>query len=207
MSEREAMAIWATRLRWRLRGAWQWPTFAAATVADAVVLTALPFSGGRGQPIGSFLAAGLINIMLIAVVGRGAGALWRRRRPQLPREVAADQAGVATLLVFTALLVLGGVLHRPVLERSDGRRAVAVELSRRLAARTAPAEYLASLHRANVWSPGGDVYRTCFAGHDPRRDFCVYVSFDAGGTPTAVRDSDQRPNATLAGPLNPGRLS
>lgn len=201
------MAIWATRLRWRLRGAWQWPAFCALTVADALLLAYLPFAGGRSGPVGPFLAAGLINIFVIAVFGRGAGVLVRRARPHLPREVAADRAGVTAMLAVTGLLLLGGVLHRPAVTRHEGRRASAVELSRRVALRSAAPEYVANLHHENVWSPGGDVYRTCFAGHDPRRDFCVYVSFDAGGTASAQRDVDQRPNAALAGRLNPGRQS
>jgi hypothetical protein len=205
MPEREAMAKWGTRLRWRLSGAWQWPAFTVLTVVDAVLLTALPFSGGRGRLVGSLLASGLINLMLIAVLGRAGGALLRRRRRHLPREIAADQAGVAAMLAFAALLTAGGLAHRPALHRSDDRRAVAVELSRRVAARSAGAQYLANLHRENVYSPGGGVYRTCFAGRDPRRDFCVYVSFDAAGTPSAARDTDQRPNAAIAGKLNPGR--
>jgi hypothetical protein len=30
------------RLRWRLRGAWQWPAFVVLTVADAVIVARLP---------------------------------------------------------------------------------------------------------------------------------------------------------------------
>jgi hypothetical protein len=109
------------------------------------------------------------------------------------------------MLGLTGLLVLGGVLHRPSLTRADDRRALAVQLARRVAADSAPGQYLSNLHRERVWSPGANVYRTCFGGRDPRRDFCVYVSFDAAGTPSAVPDADQRPNAVLAGALNPGR--
>src|SRR4051812_17810009 len=33
------------RLRWRLRGAWQWPAFAVLTVVDALLVARLPFQG------------------------------------------------------------------------------------------------------------------------------------------------------------------
>ncbi|MEA2276521.1 MAG: hypothetical protein QOC78_1481, partial [Solirubrobacteraceae bacterium] len=31
-------ALWRSRLRWRWRGAMQWPTFAAVMIADALLL-------------------------------------------------------------------------------------------------------------------------------------------------------------------------
>ena len=37
--------LWLPRLKWRIRGAWQWPAFALLTVLDAVLLTQLPFYG------------------------------------------------------------------------------------------------------------------------------------------------------------------
>ena len=67
MAERPAMAVWRTRLRWRLSGAWQWPTFAVLTVVDAVILARLPFSGGRANLLGCLLAAGLLNVIVVAV--------------------------------------------------------------------------------------------------------------------------------------------
>ena len=42
-----------TRLRWRLRGAWQWPTFLALLVVNAVLLSELPL-------VDSDFAAGLL---------------------------------------------------------------------------------------------------------------------------------------------------
>ena len=37
-----------TRLRWRLRGAWQWPTFVVLLVVNAVLLSELPLAGESG---------------------------------------------------------------------------------------------------------------------------------------------------------------
>lgn len=34
-----------TRLRWRVRGAWQWPAFVLLTLADAALLHWLPLAG------------------------------------------------------------------------------------------------------------------------------------------------------------------
>jgi hypothetical protein len=204
MPEREAIAMWGSRLRWRLRGAWQWPAFALTTVADAVILARLPFSGGRANLLGAFLAAGFLNLAVVAVVPRVGGAVVRRRRPTLPREVAADRAGTAGLLALTALLVAGGLAHRPALERDDASRASAIAAAQRFAAHRAPAAYLMSLDRPNTWEQASDLFRTCFPGPDPRRDWCVIVRTDEP-LPIVRRDPDQRPNATVAGPDNPGR--
>jgi hypothetical protein len=204
MPEREAIRVWRTRLRWRLRGAWQWPVFAVLTVVDAVVLARLPFSGGRANLVGSLLAAGLLNVVVVAVVSPLGGAIVRRRRPQLPALVAADQAGTAGLVAVAVLLVVGGVLHRPALRAADDDRAVAIGAAMSLAAHRAPARYL-PLHGADTWEPGPHLFRTCFAGPDPRRDFCVVVRTDEG-VPVQRVDPDQRPNNTIAGSDNPGRM-
>jgi hypothetical protein len=204
MPEREAIAMWRSRLRWRLRGAWQWPTFAVATLIDAVMLARLPFAGDRTDLVGAFLAAGFMNLAIVAVVPRVGGALLRRARPQLPREIAGDAAGATGVVALLVLLVAGGLVHRPALERSDETRAMAVEAARRFAAHTAPPAYLANLHRSSTWQQGAYLFRTCFPGPDPERDFCVFVRTDEP-VPIVRRDPDQRPNATVAGPGNPGR--
>jgi hypothetical protein len=204
MPEREAIAMWRSRLRWRLRGAWQWPTFAALTLVDAVVLARLPFAGGRSSLLGAFLAAGFMNLAVVAVVPRAAGVLLRRRRPHLPREIAADAAGTAGLVGLTALLIAGGVAHRPALQQDDATRAMAIDAARRFAAHSAPAAYVVNLHRSDTWQQGASLFRTCFPGRDPRRDFCVIVRTDEPA-PIVRRDPDQRPNATIAGADNPGR--
>ena len=46
--------FWARRLRWRLIGAWRWPLFFVCTLADALIVRALPPFGGRALPRASF---------------------------------------------------------------------------------------------------------------------------------------------------------
>jgi hypothetical protein len=201
---RAPLAQWRTRLRWRLAGAWQWPAFFALTAVDAVVLSRLPFAGGRSTLIGSVLAAGLLNVIVLAVVPRPGGWLLRRRRPDLPREIAADFAGTAGLVALCAMLVVGGILHRPALREADTALTTAKSTARAFASHQAPHEYL-PLRGEDTWQPGRNLFRTCFAGPDPRRDYCVFVRLDEAN-PVARADRDQRPNATVAGPGNPGRI-
>jgi hypothetical protein len=201
--QREGLAMWRARLRWRLSGAWQWPTFCVLVAVDAVVLARLPFAGGRSNLLGSLLAAGLLNVMVLAVVPRLGGWLVRRRRPDLPREVAADRAGAFGMAALCVVLIGGGIAHRGALRASDGVRVTALREARVFGAHHAPARYL-PLHGEDTWQPGPDLFRTCWKGPDPRRDFCVFVRMNEG-VPIKRVDPDQTPNATQAGPDNPGR--
>ena len=198
MAERPAMAVWRSRLRWRLSGAWQWPTFAVLTVVDAVILARLPFAGGRADLLGCLLAAGLLNVIVVAVGSPTGGWLLRRRRPDLPREIAADRAGTIGLVALCVVLLGGGLAHRPALRANDELVAKVLRESQIFAAHRAPAQYL-PLHGADTVQQGPDLFRTCYSGPDPRRDFCVFTRTDE---PTLIKrvDPDQRPNATISGP-------
>jgi hypothetical protein len=133
------------------------------------------------------------------------GWLLRRRRQDLPREIAADRAGTIGLVTLFVVLLAGGLAHRPALTASDKLVAMVLRESRIFAAHRAPARYL-PLHGADTVQSGPDVFRTCYAGPDPRRDFCVFVRTDE---PSLIKrvDPDQRPNATVSGPDNPGRAA
>jgi hypothetical protein len=192
-----------TRLRWRLSGAWQWPAFWVLVVVDTVLLARLPFSGGRSSWLGAFLAAGLLNVLVIAVVPRVGTWALRIRRPDLPKEIAADRAGAFGMVLLTVMLLIGGLAHRPTLHANDRMSATATAQARIFAAHRAPKRYL-PLHGENTWQPGPGVFRTCWKGPDPKRDFCVFVRMENGVAIKRI-DHDQRPNATVAGPDNPGR--
>src|SRR5262247_1626227 len=93
----EVERLWPARLRWRLRGAWQWPTFAVLTLVDGLLLELLPpYESGPGGLVPAILLAGFANLLLIAVVGPVVGRLLlRRRRPDLPKQIADDYASTA----------------------------------------------------------------------------------------------------------------
>lgn len=204
MPDRASMEMWRSRLRWRLRGAWQWPTFVVAVLVDAVLLARLPYAGDRGNLLGSLLAAGFLNLVVVAVAAPLGGRLLRRRDATLPPVVAADRAGTAGMVALGALLLAGGLAHRGALHAEDRTRGIAIATAHHYAAEHAPAQYLVNMHRADTWQEGPDVFRTCFPGADPRRDWCLIVRTDEP-VPIVSRDPDQRPNNTIAGTDNPGR--
>ena len=57
---------WLARVRWRRRGAWLWPAFIAATLADGLVGHLLP-PAGESQTVASALLIGLF-LNLIGVI-------------------------------------------------------------------------------------------------------------------------------------------
>jgi hypothetical protein len=178
----QAERLWARRLRWRLRGAWQWPTFAALTVVDAVLLATLPFTGEGSGFYGGLLLAGFFNIFAIAVLAPAAGRLLRRRRPDLPRAIASDYAGAWLLVAVTALLVAGGLAHRPQLQAARGAEAAA--------AAAAHAELRAPVDLRRL-EP--EYFRACAPAAEPRRWRCVFVS-TAQSPPGITHDREQIPN-------------
>jgi hypothetical protein len=183
------------RLRWRRRGAWLWPTFAAATVADTVLLHYLPIAGdGPTGWVPAFLLAGCLNILAVAAFGAIGGWLLRRRRPDLPKVVADDRAGTALVLFVSAMFVVFGLAHRPALRDHEDDVAAQALAMRRWMATQAPPEYRRRVDAADTLQVAEDLYRTCVPGPDPDRWLCLYL--DTSDRPvTARRDTSGASNA------------
>jgi hypothetical protein len=188
-----AERVWHRRLRWRLRGAWQWPAFVVLTVVDGVLLAVLPFTGDGSHLVAGLLIAGFANLFVVAALAPFAGAALRRRRPDLPRLVARDYAGAWLLVALSVLVVAGGLLHRPaVVDAQADERAVAAGVHDYVIAQ-AP-DYRAGLGALDAMLLEPDLYRACVPGADPQRWLCLFVSTDQ--QPAGVtRDPDQAPNS------------
>lgn len=187
-----------TLIRWRFSGALQWPLFAVLTVADAVLLRVLPISG-TGTPLASgLLLAMFFNLVAVAGLGRILAWALRRRRPDVPRVVAEDRAGVALLCTVTLALVTGGILHAP--QADDAEQAL------RAQQKAAEAYVLAHgqpAHRAQLGAMdteqhSADFFRTCVPG-DPAREvaaLCLLID-TSQDPPKVVVDRDRSPNRHL----------
>jgi hypothetical protein len=187
--------LWWTRLRWRMRGAWQWPAFLALTLVDGVLLAALPFYGdGPGGIVPGILLAGFANLFCIAVVAPLVGRrLVRRRRPDLPKPIADDYAGTALLCGLCVALLAGGLAHRPAAAAERGDRRAAF-LAVHAYVSTAARSYQPGLAATDLMRVEPDLYRGCVPGRDPGRWLCLFVRTErrpAGVTP----DPDRSPNA------------
>jgi hypothetical protein len=182
------------RLRWRLRGAWLWPSFVALTVVEMGLLHWLPVQGDATGWVASLLVAGCLNLIVVVVVGGLGAVALRRRRPDLPKVVADDYAGRVALGLVAGGLLLGGLVHRPVIEH---RRAAFAEQS--LAVRNWVALHGDAYARVHVGKADSirldeDLYRTCVPAPDPKRSLCLVV--DTSKSPPAVRrDRSREPNS------------
>jgi hypothetical protein len=186
--------VWVSRLRWRMRGAWQWPAFGVLTLLDAVLLTRLPFYGeGPGSFVAGVLVAGFANLVAVAVIGPLVGLRVRRRRPDLPKVIAADYAGTAVLGLICAGFLVGGLIHRPAVEAGKAELAAVAASTHDYVVTQAPA-YRAGLAGMDAMQIEDDLYRSCVPGPDPQRWMCVFVTTDQS-PPGVTEDPDRAPNA------------
>jgi hypothetical protein len=190
-------ALWQTRLRWRLRGAMLWPAFAAAVVIEAVLLDRLPVSGDDGPGLfAAVLLAGFANLIVVAVAAPLAGRWLRRRRPGMPPVIATDRAGAVLVAAGGVLVVALGLLHHSSVQAAHADLGAQAASARRFFISQAPREFQANVDHLDTVKHGDDLYRTCVAGPDPHRAFCVFVNTDQS-PPGVTRDPDQRPNAVV----------
>ena len=205
MGEDRDERIWPARLRWRLRGAWTAPVFAALTLGEAVLLHRLPIAGDQGPDVlGAFLLCGFFNL---ALVGFAAPVLARLRRRggagAVPLPVVQDRIATAAMAALALLLGAIGALHHSEVQASRAAYAENLRAVRSYVLRQAPPQYHAGLAAIDVWKQKDDVYRSCVPGPDPKRSLCLYVETD--GITTVTPDHDQQSNAKIAGSENPGR--
>jgi hypothetical protein len=189
-----------TRLRWRLRGAWMWPTFIALTVFDAVLLGALPIAGESGPDfVPGLLLAGFLNLFAVAVIAPLVGFALRRRRTGLPRIVANDYAGTVLVVAVTVALLAAGLIHRPAIQEAKRDRAVSLAAVQRYVLTRAPMQYRAHVGLADTVRMDGDLFRTCVPGAAPDRALCLFV--DTSQSPPGVTlDRSRAPNAAVGAP-------
>jgi hypothetical protein len=179
------------RLRWRLRGAWQWPAFVVLTAVDAVVIARLPFQGEGTDAIGAALVATFFNLLAVVLVAPLCGLLLRRRRRDLPFIIARDYAGTAVLALVTVGLLAGGWSHRSAVlaERADQRAVFAAVHD--YVVETEPA-YVPGLGTMSLLRMEPDHYRACVDGPGDG-PLCLLVNTDQSPA-GLVRDPSRLPN-------------
>jgi hypothetical protein len=184
------------RLRWRLRGAWLWPTFAVVTLLEVPLLRWLPLAGERTSVIGALLLAGSLNLIAVALLGGLGGVALRRRRRDLPKVVADNYAGTAALALVAAVFVVVGLAHHP--EVTDEREAFGEQS---LAVRRWVQANAGRFEREHVGAAttlriDADLYRTCVPTQRARRWLCLIV--DTSSSPPAVTvDPNRESNASF----------
>jgi hypothetical protein len=182
------------RLRWRLRGAWQWPTFLALTAVDAVLIARLPFQGEGADLWGAAIAAGFFNLLAVVLLAPLGGMLVRRARPDLPRLIARDYAGAASLALVTAALIAGGLIHHAELE-DDHADVAAVHAAVHDYVVASEPRFEPGLAAIDTLRLEPEHYRACVYGPE-ELPICFFVNTDQ--SPAGLRrDPAREPNEAL----------
>ncbi|HET9093515.1 MAG TPA: hypothetical protein VFN36_00400 [Solirubrobacteraceae bacterium] len=187
------------RLRWRLRGAWLWPSFAVLTIVDAVVVHELPLSGDVGLSlVGAWLFSSVLTLLGIAFLSGLVGRLVRRARPDMPRIVARNYAGAIVTLAVSGALLAGGLVHHATVtaDRAALREAVARAVD--YIGVHAPPTYQENLRMLVTFEvQSRTIYRSCVPDRAGTRQYCVIVNL---GRPfgRGVSYSGAEPNSVLS---------
>ena len=203
--------FWASRLRWRLRGAWMWPVFVAATLADGFVLHKLPPLRFGFSEVGLSLIAGIIIATFGNLILVGAIAPWLARRlvqrqqttpssavsREALREVTTDRVGTALLAVGFVGVLASGLASIPLINgETDDRNRAARALVDYVEVH-APAQIRRNQDRGAVETArlGSGYFRSCIPFDDRRRSYCVFI--DVNKRPARVKkDPSAESNAT-----------
>lgn len=203
--------FWTSRLRWRLRGATQWPAFVVVTIVDGLVLDALPPVSTTGlNLIEGVLIATFANLFLV-----GAAAPWLARRladrraaalatagapppTEAEREVIQDRTATALLLVGLVACVVSGLANRPVIVSETDATEANAEALTRYVERSGDDELVRNIETANTIRLGEGYFRNCIARDDRERYFCVFVDTDKD-PPAVVVDDSAEPNTVYRG--------
>jgi hypothetical protein len=186
------------RARWRLRGAWLWPAFAATIVFDAVIGHALP-PAGETQSVPSAALVGLVfNLLGVLLLRRPLGALIRRARPDLPAVVARDYAGTFVVIAVSAALLATGLAHRSTIVAHQNAMREATARAEAWIGMRAPATFRRNVQQLDVFEiQAGSVYRACAPSDGGSRTYCVIVNVQRPWA-DSVRFSGYEPNSVFS---------
>lgn len=199
--------FWASRLRWRLRGATQWPAFVACTLLGGLILDVLPPVSSTGWNfIEGVLIATFGNLVLVGALAPFlARRLAQRRvaataapRSQIELEVLQDRVASGLLVAGLAAAFVSGLANRPVVvSETEATEEVARQVQRYVA-HSGSEELQRNLETANTVRLGEGYFRTCIARDDRRRRVCLLI--DTEKEPTSVkRDPSGEPNSAYTG--------
>lgn len=193
---------WVYRLRWRHRGAWLWPVFVAAVVADAAIGHLRPASGDSESIAAAAMAGLVLNLLVVLLLSRPLGAVLRRLRPDFPGVVARNYAGTSVVLAVTfALLAVGLAHHSTIVADQAAMRDATVRAQAWIGDR-APADFRRNVKLSTTFAiQPGSVYRTCVPSQRGNRTYCVIVRTQLP-LQQSVRFDGYEPNSVFAEGVN-----
>ena len=210
----EQQRFWPARLRWRLRGATMWPTFAVVTLLNGFILHELPPIGTGVDPIPALLLATFGNIVIVGVIAPWLSRRLMKRRealggapatipdpapPRAQRELLTDRIGTGLLVASVAGVLAAGLAAEPTVVTETEATQENAEAVRNYVIHSGDAELVRNIETANSIRLNKGYFRTCIARDDRRRYVCLFV--DTNRTPTRlVLDQSQEPNSVYRVP-------
>ncbi|HYH59240.1 MAG TPA: hypothetical protein VD790_08480 [Thermoleophilaceae bacterium] len=194
--------IWARRLRWRLRGAWQWPAYAVLTVLDAVILHELPPVRTGVDFVPALILASFTNLFLMGAVAPWLGRRLAAREQasggngvplSVRTEILKDRTAAVLLGVATLGLLAAGLGNRPVVVAETEDLEQAVEMLETYVAANAPHEIQRNIETVNTDRLEEGYFRMCINYDERDRAWCVFVNVKAE-PPTVKEDPARVPN-------------
>ncbi len=189
-------------MRWRLRGAWQWPAYALLTVLDAVILHELPPGGESVDFVPGLIVASFGNLFLMGVVAPWLGKrLAQREEAQdgngiplsVRTEVFKDRSAAALLAIATLGLLITGVANRPLKVNETERLERNADLFSDFVRQEAPDEIVRNIETANTIRIEDGYFRTCVNYDDRTRVWCAFIDVDSK-PPLVRKDPSTLPN-------------
>jgi hypothetical protein len=191
---------WLVRMRWRLLGAWMWPSFVLLAAADGVIGHLLPPAGGSENVVAGILLGLVLNLLGVIVLGPLLGRALRARRPDLPVAIARNYAGTTCIVLVTAGFTVLGALHHSEIVRNRATLHDAVVQAAAWIGDHAPARFRADAGSLDSYVVlAGSVYRECATATQggPPHDYCVVVYVGRNGS-GFVRPAGSESNETLS---------
>jgi hypothetical protein len=189
---------WLARLRWRRRGAWLWPAFAAFIAIDAVIGHALPATGESEAVPAAVIAALMLNLLGVLLLSRPLGALLRRKRKDLPGVVARNYAGTGVVVAVGAALLIAGLAHHSSIVANQRAMHDAITRAQAWIGDRAPPAFRRNAALIDTFAiQPGSVYRSCARSDDGSRSYCVIVDTQVP-FPRGVRFDGYEPNAIFS---------
>ncbi len=194
--------VWLVRTRWRMRGAWMWPTFVVLGVADGIVGHALPVAGDSQSVFGGIVVGLLLNLVCVALLSRPVGMVLRVRRRDLPMAIARNYAGTACVVLVTLGFVALGLAHHPSITSDRASMRDAITRAAAYIGDHAPTAFRVNASRTDTFIiQSGSVYRTCVPNDAGTRFYCVVVD-ERQPPDRSVRPGGSEPNATMMRGVN-----
>jgi hypothetical protein len=193
--------FWPTRMRWRLRGAWMWPSFIVLTLLDGLLLHLLPPVREGIEIIPGILLATFGNLILIGAVGPWlARRMWKRREaaepgapPKAQLEVLSDRIGTGLLVASVFGILAAGLAARPLIVVETDQRERGAKALEDFVNVHGSAELRRNLEASDTARLADGYYRSCIPHDDRRRWSCYFIDARKKRT-TLVPDPSQLPN-------------